>query len=131
MLRNTLCITKLTNILSTVTEEHSLHYETDTIALSTAARFKLGTCTPWRWNIHAETCQTNECLYCYYVYDTVHLVSCNKQIYHWNHKKFGASIYRFPHVTESLQKLTTIWPCAFKRFCKPFPRPKKFIEYQF
>jgi len=54
----------------------------------------------------------------------VHLVSCNKRIYHWNHKKFGASIYRFPHMKESLQKLSTIWACAFKKFCKPFPRQK-------
>jgi hypothetical protein len=101
---------------------HSLCYEIYTIILSTSARFMFGTFTSWRWTIHAETCQSNECLHCYMY--MILLNGCNKWIYHWNHKKFVASKYRFPHVQESFQKLSIIWACSFKKFCKPFPRPE-------
>lgn len=66
------------NILSTLATEQPLGYEIYIITLSTVAGFKLGTCTCWRWYIHAKTCHSNSILL--YVYDVVHLLSCGKQI---------------------------------------------------
>jgi hypothetical protein len=56
-----------------------LCYESYNIILYTVTGFKLGTCTPWRWHINAETCCSNICtVICIRI--TVHLVGCNRRI---------------------------------------------------
>jgi hypothetical protein len=45
--------------------------------------------------------------------------------------KYLASILRFPHTREFLWKLSVVWAHALIKVCQPWPKPKKFKEYQF
>jgi len=44
-----------------VTADHYMCYKIYYIILSTVTSNKLGTCTPWRWHIHAKTCWSKVC----------------------------------------------------------------------
>jgi len=39
-----------------VTADHYMCYKIYNIILSTVTSRKLGTCTSWKWHIHAKTC---------------------------------------------------------------------------
>jgi hypothetical protein len=48
----------------------------------------------------------------------------------WNNGN-GTSKLRFPHNTEFLRKLCTVWTLAPVKTCQSCPRLKKFKEYRF